>query len=87
MARLNVDIRTNESPMDFQWQQGHGPANSDSPFMKIPASSQQQLNGFAGHKRESDRLSIDTQSQMLIAVFRFIQRAPVTVKTLASCIA
>lgn len=67
MARLNVDIRTNESPMDFQWQQGHGPANSDSPFMKISATSQQQLNGFAGHKRESDRLRIICYRQRSIS--------------------
>lgn len=52
MARLNVDIRSNESPMDFQWQQGHGPASADSPFMKAGAANQQSQNGFAGHKRE-----------------------------------
>ena len=87
MARLNVDIRTNESPMDFQWQQGHGPANSDSPFMKIPATSQQQRNGFAGHKRESNSLGIEIRLQLLIAVIRFIQRAPVPVKTISSYVA
>lgn len=87
MARLNVDIRTNESPMDFQWQQGHGPANSDSPFMKIPATSQQQRNDFAGHKRESNRLSINTQLQLLIAAIRFIQRAPDAVKAISSYVA
>lgn len=55
MARLNVDIRSNESPMDFQWQQGHGPAGADSPFMKAGASNQSQ-NGFAGLKRRSSHL-------------------------------
>lgn len=56
MARLNVDIRAdNVSPMDFQWQKGHGPAPADSPFLK-DAPSQQQHNGFAGQKRGSNRL-------------------------------
>ncbi|KAI4243818.1 MAG: hypothetical protein L6R42_010626 [Xanthoria sp. 1 TBL-2021] len=26
--------RSNESPMDFQWQQGYGPSGLDSPFLK-----------------------------------------------------
>lgn len=52
MARLNIDIRSNESPMDFQWQQGHGPAGADSPFMKAGAASQSlSQSSFAGHKR------------------------------------
>ena len=72
MARLNVDIRANVSPMDFQWQQGHGPAASDSPFMK-GATGQQQRHGFAGHKRESCRLcAVQDSSHMLTVVIRFI---------------
>ena len=55
--------------------------------MKIPATSQQQRNGFAGHKRESNSLGIEIRLQLLIAVIRFIQRAPVPVKTISSYVA
>ncbi|KAL9635357.1 MAG: hypothetical protein Q9204_002652 [Flavoplaca sp. TL-2023a] len=30
--------RSNESPMDFQWQQGYGPSGMDSPFLKAVTS-------------------------------------------------
>lgn len=69
MARLNVDIRSNESPMDFEWQKGHGPAGSDSPFMKAAATSQQQHNGFAGHKREFHELCKSYHGQKLNATY------------------
>lgn len=44
--------RTNESPMDFQWQSGHGPSALDSPFMKYAAKTMQSHDGIAGQKRE-----------------------------------
>lgn len=44
--------RSNESPMDFQWQSGHGPASFDSPFLKHTANGHMHdQNGFAGQKR------------------------------------
>jgi len=49
-----MQYRSNESPMDFQWQSGHGPASLDSPFLKHASSSNMQnQNGFAGQKRLS----------------------------------
>lgn len=47
-----MDVRSHESPMDFQWQQGHGPAGSDSPFMKAMASNAQRQDNFGGQKRQ-----------------------------------
>ena len=44
--------RTNESPMDFQWQSGHGPSTLDSPFIKYTAKTMQSHDGLAGQKRE-----------------------------------
>lgn len=51
-----MDIRSNESPMDFQWQKGHGPAGSDSPFLKAAANHHQHQTGFTGQRRESRNL-------------------------------
>lgn len=51
-----MDIRSNESPMDFQWQKGHGPARPDSPFLKAAANYNQHQHGFTGQKRESCHL-------------------------------
>lgn len=51
MARLNTDPRSNESPMDWEWQHGHGPISSDSPFPQGEAISG-QFYGFAGQKRQ-----------------------------------
>lgn len=48
-----MDIRSNESPMDFQWQKGHGPARPDSPFLKAAANYNQHHHGFTGQKCES----------------------------------
>ncbi|MCJ1429347.1 hypothetical protein MMC29_007260, partial [Sticta canariensis] len=45
-----MDIRSNESPMDFQWQKGHGPARPDSPFLKAAANYNQHQHGFTGQK-------------------------------------
>ncbi|MCJ1468313.1 hypothetical protein MMC07_006941 [Pseudocyphellaria aurata] len=45
-----MDIRSNESPMDFQWQKGHGPAGQDSPFLKAAANHHQNQSGFTGQK-------------------------------------
>ena len=52
MARLNVELRSHESPMDWQWQEGHGPTDTDSPFLKGTADSSQTRGGFAGQKRK-----------------------------------
>lgn len=50
--------------MDFQWQQGHGPASADSPFLKN-TNHHEQLNGFAGQKSVSSLL----QSNQSIALW------------------
>lgn len=52
MARLNTEVRSHESPMDWQWQEGHGPTDTDSPFLKGPADSSQYKGGFVGQKRK-----------------------------------
>lgn len=54
MARLNTEVRSHESPMDWQWQEGHGPTDTDSPFLKGAAvSSSHNRGGFPGQKRKS----------------------------------
>lgn len=60
-----MDIRSNESPMDFQWQKGHGPAGSDSPFLSAAAKNHQLQTGFAGHKRESDAYRVTPTSSSI----------------------
>lgn len=46
MARLNNEPRSNESPMDYEWEKGRGPVG-DSPF--VSGTGNQVLpNGFAG---------------------------------------
>ena len=52
MARLNTEVRSHESPMDWQWQEGHGPTDTDSPFLKGAADASQSRGGFTGQKRE-----------------------------------
>ena len=44
--------RTYESPMDFQWQSGHGPSPLDSPFLKPSTDIIPSSGGLAGRKRE-----------------------------------
>ena len=49
-----MEYRSNESPMDFQWQSGHGPASFDSPFLKHNVNSNMRTHsGFGGQKRSS----------------------------------
>ncbi|KAL8724076.1 MAG: hypothetical protein Q9181_006993 [Wetmoreana brouardii] len=46
--------RTNESPMDFQWQKGFGPSVADSPFLKsVTNSHSPQKASFAAAQRPS----------------------------------
>ena len=52
MARLNSEVRSNESPMDWQWQEGHGPTDTNSPFLKDAPESSWNKESFAGQKRE-----------------------------------
>ena len=55
-----MEHRSNESPMDFQWQSGHGPASLDSPFLKHTANRNMQTrNGFAGQKRSFAISAVD----------------------------
>ncbi|KAL8822838.1 MAG: hypothetical protein Q9191_006435 [Dirinaria sp. TL-2023a] len=50
-----MNHRSNESPMDFQWQSGFGPASFDSPFLKHTAQgNMSSQNSFAGQKRDFD---------------------------------
>lgn len=42
--------------MDWQWQEGHGPTDTDSPFLKGAAHSSQNRGGFAGQKRSANFL-------------------------------
>ena len=44
--------RSNESPMDFQWQQGFGPSGPDSPFIKSTISRTMGPNGPEGAQRQ-----------------------------------
>ena len=52
MARLNSEVRSHESPMDWQWQEGHGPTDTNSPFLKGSPESSWNRESFAGQKRE-----------------------------------
>ena len=61
MARLNTEVRSHESPMDWQWQGGHGPTDIDSPFLKGAAESSWNRGSFAGQKRESHPKCRDTE--------------------------
>ena len=78
MARLNTEVRSHESPMDWQWQEGHGPTDTDSPFLKGAADSSQSRVGFAGQKRryttsqrEKKRKHTDVVSYRLRELSRF----------------
>ena len=54
MARLNnSDVRSNESPMDFEWGNTHGPIPKDSPWTQ-PTMNGRKYNTFAGigHKSQ-----------------------------------
>lgn len=53
MARLNTEVRSRESPMDWQWQEGHGPTDTDSPFLKGAADGSWNKGSYAGQKRKS----------------------------------
>ena len=46
-----MDKRTNESPMDFEWQTGSGPVDKDSSFMRNINNSQSQ-HAMLGQKRQ-----------------------------------
>ena len=50
MARLNNEPRSNESPMDYQYDNGHGPVEKGSPF--VQSETLPLPNGFAGQKRK-----------------------------------
>ena len=52
MARLNPELRSHESPMDWQWQEGHGPTDTNSPFLKGAPESSWNRESFVGQKRE-----------------------------------
>ncbi|KAL9130228.1 MAG: hypothetical protein Q9217_001521 [Psora testacea] len=62
MARLNNEFRSNESPMDYQYDNGRGPTG-DSPFVR-DANNTQLQNGFAGQKRSSDELDSPAKSSL-----------------------
>ena len=50
MARLNSGPRSEESPMDFKWDDSHGPVQKDSPFLQGTVNLP-KYNAFTGHKR------------------------------------
>lgn len=85
-----MDIRSNESPMDFQWQKGHGPAGPDSPFLKAAANHHQNQNGFTGHKRESRNLrdaphqEFERQQLMRKLAFSSIQPKSISYETFST---
>ncbi|KAL9102086.1 MAG: hypothetical protein Q9163_002735 [Psora crenata] len=62
MARLNNEIRSNESPMDYQYDNGRGPTG-DSPFVQSTNNVRLQ-NGFAGQKRSSNELDSPTKPSL-----------------------
>lgn len=54
MARINPNFaRSTESPMDFEYDKGHGPTSEGSPFPKGPQDGEPYKDGFAGQKRQS----------------------------------
>ena len=50
MARLNSGPQPSESPMDFAYDNGHGPVSADSPFLQSDVNNFPFKDGFAGHK-------------------------------------
>lgn len=50
--------RSNESPMDFQWQQGFGPSGADSPFLKSVTSNQSQKPPLSAARSGNSRASV-----------------------------
>ena len=50
MARLNSGPRSDESPMDFKWDNHQGPVEKNSPFINGTALGV-KYNTFAGQKR------------------------------------
>ncbi len=51
MARLNSGPRSDESPMDFKWENSQGPVEKDSPFFN-GITKGVKFHTFAGHKRQ-----------------------------------
>ena len=45
-------FRSAESPMDFEWNTGHGPIDTKSPFLqRPPRNTMKPLSGATGQKR------------------------------------
>ncbi|KAI4163897.1 MAG: hypothetical protein LQ342_002394 [Letrouitia transgressa] len=56
--------RTNESPMDFQWQQGYGPARTDSPFLH---SAMRNQSGSKEPTQHRSLASIDSPKKSIFS--------------------
>ncbi|KAL9017420.1 MAG: hypothetical protein Q9185_005238 [Variospora sp. 1 TL-2023] len=65
--------RSNESPMDFQWQQGFGPSGADSPFLADRVNKTSVIKGPAMSK-----------SKLVPSSARACEKSTLTSKALAS---
>ncbi|KAL6718342.1 hypothetical protein ACLMJK_004431 [Lecanora helva] len=63
MARLNSGPRSDESPMDFKWDNCQGPVEKDSPFFQ-GAVNLPKYNTFAGHKRSAQEFESPTKPSL-----------------------
>lgn len=69
-----MDKRTNESPMDFEWQTGRGPVDKNSSFMR-PVHGSQGPIAMLGQKRKWCRLYSGLWISILIEyIARHIQQ-------------
>lgn len=71
---MAMDKRTNESPMDFEWQTGRGPVDKNSSFMR-PVHASQGPIAMLGQKRKWCRLYSGLWISILIEyIARHIQQ-------------
>lgn len=53
LSSFKLERRTNKCPMDFRWQQAHGSATPDSPFLKPTPSHDEHNDRLDSSKCES----------------------------------
>lgn len=54
-------FRSTESPMDFEWNTGHGPIDSKSPFLQRPQSNTMQSSSGTTAQKRGNHFSTDAQ--------------------------
>lgn len=54
-------FRSTESPMDFEWNTGHGPIDSTSPFLQRPQSNTMQSSSGTTARKRGNHFSTNAQ--------------------------